>query len=168
MAEFVASSVSVVIATSLGNIRLTTRPEAAPMTTQHFLNLVNAKLYDGACFYRSDFVIQMGLTAASDGSSIHNSFPDLERNETHDHVALSNTRGTMSVAHFDVPDNGNSEIFINLDANVHLDQAYGGYSVFAEIQASDESSFSTVAKIATYIAENQGGIIPVESVRVVE
>jgi len=46
-------------------------------------------------------------------------------NETHQHKILSNTRGTVSIAHFDVPDNGNTEMFINLKPNAHLDKAYG-------------------------------------------
>ena len=32
-----------------------------------------------------------------------------------------------------MPDNGNTEFFINLNHNKHLDKAYGGYCVFAEV-----------------------------------
>ena len=49
------------------------------------------------------------------------------------HQRIPNTRGGVAIAHWDVPDNGNSEFFINLKTNSHLDQAYGGYCVFAEV-----------------------------------
>ena len=31
------------------------------LQVEHISKLVNSKLYDGCCFYRSDFVIQCGL-----------------------------------------------------------------------------------------------------------
>ena len=67
----------------------------------------------------------------------------------------------------DVPDNGNSEVFINLDDNTHLDEAYGGYAVFAQIEAGDADSFATVDAIAMAIAENEGSVVPIQSVCVV-
>lgn len=55
---------------------------------------------------------------------------NLQSNETGKHTFVSNTRGTAAIAHWDVPDCGNTEFFINLKANSHLDEAYGGYCVF--------------------------------------
>ena len=49
-------------------------------------------------------------------------------NETHTDVVLSNVRGTAAFGHWDVPDAGNSDWFINLKDNAHLDSAYGGYA----------------------------------------
>ena len=46
---------------------------------------------------------------------------DLHVNETHKAPKVSNTRGTAAIAHWDVPDCGNSEFFINLKSNGHLD-----------------------------------------------
>ena len=43
-----------------GSIALTLRPDAAPATVAHISSLVAAGLYNGCCFYRSDFVIQCG------------------------------------------------------------------------------------------------------------
>ena len=62
---------------------------------------------------------------------------------------MSNARGTAAVAHWDVPDCGNTEFFINLVTNSHLDSAYGGYCVFAEV--ADESSFAVVDAIAAAV-----------------
>jgi len=52
---------SVVLATELGNIVLKFRPDAAPVTVAYIQKCVRDGLYDGATFYRSDFVIQCGL-----------------------------------------------------------------------------------------------------------
>ena len=119
-----------VLTTVCGTINLVLRPDAAPVGTPNFarddypiLQLVQvtcfalanywiqvtceyiskcagAGLYDGTCFYRSDFVIQCGLH----GSGKAHSFGDLPLNETASHVQISNTRGTAAIAHFDVPD----------------------------------------------------------------
>ena len=62
---------------------------------------------------------------------------------------MSNTRGTAAIAHWDVPDCGNSEFFINLGTNAHLDEAYGGYCVFAQVE--DDASFQVVDSIAAEI-----------------
>lgn len=49
----------------------------------------------------------------------------------------------------DVPDCGNTECFINLGENTHLDEAYGGYCVFAEVV--DEACFAVVDQIAEMV-----------------
>lgn len=153
-----------VIETELGDIALTLRPDAAPVTVAHFLTLLSDRLYDGCCFYRSDFVIQMGNTEHATGAERPNRRPDLPVNET----KLSNVRGTMAVAHWDVPDNGNSQVFINLQENEHLNEAYGGYAVFAMVARGDKASFDTVDKIAKTIAENEGHRVLIKNVRLVE
>ena len=89
------------------------------------------------------------------GSGKVNPHGDLPVNETFSGVQISNTRGTAAIAHFDVPDNGNTEFFINLKANTHLDSVYGGYCVFAEVESSDMESWQTVDAIADAIV-NKG------------
>lgn len=113
-------------------------------------------------FYRSDFVIQTGLY----GTNIQNPRPDLAVNETSLNVKVSNTRGTCSIAHHDVPDNGNSEMFINLNANSHLDTAYGGYCVFANVEEDDDESFKVVDAIAKQIVEG-GEHVTVNNISIV-
>ena len=95
------------IQTELGDIKLKFRDDAAPETVAHIRTLVEDKLYDGCNFYRADFVIQCGLH----GSGKNNPHSSIKVNETHTGTFISNTRGTASVAHWDVPDNGNSEFF---------------------------------------------------------
>eukprot|EP01013_Petalomonas_cantuscygni_P033359 TRINITY_DN60295_c0_g1_i1.p1 TRINITY_DN60295_c0_g1~~TRINITY_DN60295_c0_g1_i1.p1 ORF type:complete len:155 (-),score=21.18 TRINITY_DN60295_c0_g1_i1:561-1025(-) len=141
--------------TGLGSIRLRFRPDAAPVTVEYIKKVINGGLYNGRSFYRSDFVIQCGLH----GSGVQNTFGNLPVNETHSGVKISNTRGTAAIAHWDVPDCGNTEFFINLQENKHLDSAYGGYCVFATIDADDATSFQTVDAIAAAVKGGQNTAI---------
>ena len=116
------AATALVLDTAEGVITLQLRPDAAPETVKYILKCVASKLYDGKEFYRSDFVIQFGLH----GSGVECPHGNLHVNETELGPRLSNTRGTCSIAHWDVPDCGNTEAFINLKENAHLDSAYGG------------------------------------------
>lgn len=142
--------------TASGDIKLTLRADAAPETVTYIAACVRAKVYDAddgkgspepCTFYRSDFVIQTGLH----GTGRTHAFGDLKVNETGTGVRIGNTRGTAAIAHWDVPDCGNTEWFINLKANDHLDEAYGGYCVFAQVEAGDDASFAVVDKIAAEV-----------------
>ncbi|CAJ1451051.1 unnamed protein product [Effrenium voratum] len=128
-----------VMKTECGDINLRLRRDSAPITCDFIVKAVEEGLYNGKTFYRSDFVIQCGLHPQKAPG-------DISRNETRDGVFLSNTRGTCAIAHWDVPDNGNTEFFINLQANTHLDSACGGYCVFAEV--ADDASLAVVDAIA--------------------
>lgn len=143
---------TLVLTTALGKISLRLRPDAAPVTVEHISKLARAGTFNGGCFYRSDFVIQCGLH----GSAIKSPLPDLSVNES---GKISNRRGTASVAHWDVPDCGNSEWFINLQDSPHLDAAYGGYCVFAEVAADDPASWATIAAIAKAVPAGQKPVI---------
>uniref|UniRef100_A0A0G4FCB9 peptidylprolyl isomerase n=1 Tax=Chromera velia CCMP2878 TaxID=1169474 RepID=A0A0G4FCB9_9ALVE len=149
-----------VMTTRRGVIRLRLRPDAAPVTTEYIKKCIGSRLYDGRCFYRSDFVIQCGLH----GSNVGNPHGNLPVNETASHVKISNIRGTAAIAHWDVPDCGNTEFFINLKTNAHLDTAYGGYCVFATVDEGDAASFSTIDAIAQAVAAGEKTVI--ESVTV--
>ena len=120
--------------------------------------VVTDKLYNGKTFYRSDFVIQCGLHPAACP------YPNLTVNETSSHVRVSNTRGTAAIAHWDVPDCGNSEFFINLQTNAHLDSAYGGYCVFAQAEGSE--SDATMTRIAEEV--KQKGSVKIEEMVLVD
>ena len=149
------------IATELGTILLRMHDDVAPTTAAHIAKLAAQGVYEGACFYRSDFVIQMGAQRP-DGSAIPNANAALAVNESQ--RGLSNTRGTAAVAHWDVPDCGNSEFFINLQDNAHLDSAYGGYAVFASVALDDSASWATMGAIRDAVL--QGARPRVDGVRV--
>ena len=142
---------SVVVDTEFGKIVLTLHPEAAPETVAHFKNLVGDGLFSNTTFYRSDFVIQFGLH----GSNKKNPHPNLKVNESKGEKALKNIKGAVAVAHWDVPDCGNSEFFISLKDNHHLDEAYGGYAVFATVDSNDNESWAVIGKIAAEIPKKK-------------
>ena len=145
--------------TDLGSIAMKFRRDAAPTSVAYYEKLIGThKLFDGTSFYRSDFVIQCG----THGLNRANPEGDLKVNETASNTFVSNTRGTAAIAHWDVPDCGNSEFFINLKTNDHLDQAYGGYCVFAEV--TDDASFKVVDAIAHAIAQGGKPKISIQSV----
>jgi cyclophilin family peptidyl-prolyl cis-trans isomerase len=145
------------IDTECGTINMKLRSDWAPETVKYISDLVRSGAYNGKTFYRSDFVIQMGLHPEKCPK------PNLTVNETSIPPHISNTRGTASVAHWDVPDCGNSEFFINLQANAHLDTAYGGYCVFA--QTVGENDLAVVDKIAATV--KQQGKVVIMSVKLV-
>ena len=97
---------SLSMVTELGTIVLRFRRDAAPETCKYIAALAGHKLYDGASFYRSDFVIQCG----THGMGRANPEGDLMVNETTSGASVSNTRGTASIAHWDVPDCGNVRV----------------------------------------------------------
>ena len=51
------------VKTPLGSIVLQLRKDAAPTTAEYISKLAAAGLYNGASFYRSDFVIQVRACA---------------------------------------------------------------------------------------------------------
>ncbi|KAJ1455781.1 cyclophilin-like domain-containing protein [Pelagophyceae sp. CCMP2097] len=143
-----------VVSTDLGRIALTLRPDAAPVTVSHFISI--APNYSGCCFYRSDFVIQCGLQRP-DGTAL--SAPAIPVNESQSGAKLSNKRGTAAFGHWDVPDNGSSDWFINLQANDHLDDAYGGYAVFAHVEDGDSESSKTMDAIQAAVLAGSKPVI---------
>ena len=154
-----------IVSTSLGRILLQLCPDAAPVTTAHITKLSAEGLYDGTSFYRSDFVIQAGLH----GSSKKNLHPNLSVNESRHGAggkALSNLKGACAVAHWDTPDCGNSEWFISLKDNPHLDSAYGGYAVFGRVEETDAASWATIDAIAKAIASKSVAAVKIEKIEV--
>jgi peptidyl-prolyl cis-trans isomerase A (cyclophilin A) len=151
------------INTELGLIKLNLRPDASPTTCQYIKKCVQQGLYNGTTFYRSDFVIQCGLHGSSNKENPNG---DLKVNETNSNIKITNKRGTAAIAHFDVPDNGNTEFFINIKNNSHLDNVYGGYCVFAQVDDKDKASWATIEAIADAIANQEKPTIRIDTVKI--
>ncbi len=150
-----------VISTEMGAIQLFFAKDAAPKTCEYYAKAIGMGLFDSqASFYRSDFVIQCGLH----GSSVKHPDGDLQVNETHTQRKISNGPGTAAVAHWDVPDCGNTEFFINLKQNSHLDDAYGGYCVFAQVSDSDKNSWDVIAQIRDIIKQDPNKTVKITGV----
>lgn len=116
-----------------GTIGMALEVEAAPNTVANFLRYVDEQFYDGVLFHRvvADFVIQGGGFVA-DGDSL------APKEATHPPVAseapngLSNTRATVAMAlRGQDADSGDTQFFINLIDNPHLDTGPPAFTVFA-------------------------------------
>ncbi len=127
-----ADQPQVVLTTSVGTMIATLDEERAPHTVANFLELVEAEFYDGLIFHRviAGFVIQTG------GYDVHMERREGPRNIPNESFnGLMNRKGTLSMARLADPDSANSQFFINLDANTHLDALPGkpGYAVFGHL-----------------------------------
>jgi peptidyl-prolyl cis-trans isomerase B (cyclophilin B) len=151
---------TIVLETSEGDILMHLLGDKAPATVKHVTAAVASGIFDGCTFYRSDFVVQFGLHGT--GKSVT---PALKVNESTLPGAKSNKKGAVAVAHWDVPDNGSSEFFISLGDNEHLDSAYGGYCVFAEVRLDDERSWATIDAIAKKIASKKVASIKINRIQ---
>jgi peptidyl-prolyl cis-trans isomerase A (cyclophilin A) len=103
--------------TSRGPVVIEVDPALAPRGAQHFYDLVNAKYYDGARFYRvvPGFVVQWGAAANPAVTKKWSApIPD-------DPVKGSNTRGTVTFASTMQPNTRSTHLFISLGDNAKLD-----------------------------------------------
>ena len=126
------ASVSVIIETSKGNIKVELNEEKAPITVANFLAYADASFFEGTLFHRTikNFVIQGGGV-----------LPDMTEKPTNAPIknealnGLSNLRGTIGMARDTDIDTATSQFFINTVDNVRLDHQPGnpqryGYAVF--------------------------------------
>ena len=107
----------VLLDTTRGPVVIDVNRSLAPNGAQHFYELVKAKYFDGARFYRvvPGFVVQWG--AAADPAVTKKwsaTIPD-------DPVKASNTRGTVAFAATGQPNTRSTHLFINLGDNANLD-----------------------------------------------
>jgi peptidyl-prolyl cis-trans isomerase A (cyclophilin A) len=112
-----AASYRVLLDTSKGPVVIEVDPRLAPNGAQHFYELVKAKYFDGARFYRvvPGFVVQWGGAANPAVTKKWDvTIPD-------DPVKASNTRGAVSFAATDQPNSRSTHLFINLGDNAKLD-----------------------------------------------
>jgi peptidyl-prolyl cis-trans isomerase A (cyclophilin A) len=112
-----AHTYRVLLDTSKGPVVVDVDRRLAPNGAQRFYELVKAKYFDGARFYRvvPGFVVQWG--AAADPAVTKKwdtTIPD-------DAVKTSNTRGTVAFAATGQPNSRSTHLFINLGDNAKLD-----------------------------------------------
>lgn len=112
-----SATYTVVLDTTKGPVTIEVDPSLAPNGARRFRDLVEAKYFDGARFYRvvPNFVVQWG--AAGDPAVTKKwdvTIPD-------DPVKGSNTRGTVTFAATGQPNSRTTHMFINLADNARLD-----------------------------------------------
>ncbi len=125
----------VLIATSMGDIKVELYEDKAPVTVKNFLAYVNDKFYDGTVFHRviPDFMIQGG---GFDKGMNQKSTKAPIKNEAGN--GLKNGVGTVAMARTNVVDSATAQFFINVKDNAFLDHrdespAGFGYAVFGKV-----------------------------------
>ncbi|MGE0821358.1 MAG: peptidylprolyl isomerase [Candidatus Binatia bacterium] len=125
----------VIIATSMGEIKVALYEKEAPETVKNFLAYVNDKFYDGTIFHRviPGFMIQGGgFSTEMDQKSTK----DPIKNEAAN--GLKNEVGTLAMARTPDPHSATAQFFINVKNNDFLDykdssmQGFG-YCVFGKV-----------------------------------
>lgn len=122
---------TVVIETTLGEIRMSLLADRAPETVRAFLRMIQAGVYDGIKIHRvaANFVIQMGALAFRDvpltqrqQSLVHNLAPEFSN--------TPNEPGIVSMARGDDPGSAQTSFFICTGLCRMLD---GTYTVFGKV-----------------------------------
>ncbi len=119
--------------TNLGNITLQLDAEKAPITTQNFLDYVNAGFYSNVIFHRviPNFMVQGGGFE-----------PGMKQKKTNDPIkneaanGLKNDKYTIAMARTGDPHSASAQFFINTKNNSFLDypgQDGWGYCVFGKV-----------------------------------
>ena len=118
--------VTVLLTTSLGEIKIELNKELAPITTQNFVKYVESGFYDQTIFHRviENFVIQGG--GHNEDMSMKDR--DLEPIQNEANNGLKNERGSIAMARTAEPHSASSQFFINFgNATV---RKYGDYFGF--------------------------------------
>lgn len=126
----------ILLATSLGDIKLELFPDKAPETVKNFIAYVEAGYYDDTIFHRviPGFMIQGGgLTADMKDKREGQRAPI--KNESSN--GLKNDVGTVAMARTSAPDSATSQFFINAKNNDFLNKESAqdgvGYAVFGKV-----------------------------------
>ena len=127
-----ADNPRVAMATNFGTIEIELLESLAPLTVENFLKLVDEQFYDGLIFHRviANFMIQGGgYTADLEYKPGAAEVPNESFN------GVKNTIGTVAMARLADPDSANTQFFINVQDNPHLDAAgtKAGYTVFGRV-----------------------------------
>jgi cyclophilin family peptidyl-prolyl cis-trans isomerase len=125
----------VLLATSMGNIRIELDAAKAPITSKNFVDYVNDGHYNGLIFHRviPGFMVQGGGMDAQMNEK-KNKAPI--KNEAAN--GLKNNLGTVAMARTNVVDSATSQFFINVKNNDFLNHrstapAEFGYAVFGQV-----------------------------------
>ena len=118
--------------TNKGAIEIELLPKFAPKHVANFLSLVEEEFYVGLVFHRviPNFMIQAG---GYDGDLNYKASERRVENESFN--GLKNKRLTLAMARLNDPDSADTQFFINVRDNPHLDAQPGqpGYTVFGKV-----------------------------------
>lgn len=158
-ASTVVAATTVVVQTSLGDIKIELFEADAPGTVENFLNYVNDGDYEDSFIHRSvpGFVIQGGGFAFKNNEVVTVPTDPPIVNE----FKRSNLRGTISMAKLGGdPNSATSQWFINIADNTNLDgddgQGGGFFTVFGQVI---DDGMDVVDAIAALDRVNAGGAL---------
>ena len=124
-----------VIHTGYGDISFKFFPEVAPMAVENFKALAKAGRYDNTIIHRIFHPTTSGISGIQggdytkfNGTGGESAFGTGFGYETSEY--LSNTRGSVAMAHSSLPDSNGSQFYINQGDNSALD---GGYTIFGQV-----------------------------------
>ena len=148
-----------------GVIDLELDAQAAPITVENFLKLVNDGFYDGLTFHRiiPGFMIKGGCP---DGTGMGGPGWHIKGEFARNGVPnpIKHTRGVISMARAMDPNSAGSQFFIMHEDAPHLD---GGYAAFGHVVAGMDV-VDRIAEVATDYNDRPLTPVVMESVRVVE
>jgi peptidyl-prolyl cis-trans isomerase B (cyclophilin B) len=113
-----------------GVIKLELDREAAPITVDNFVSLVEDGFYDGLVFHRvvQGFMIQGGR--AGNGAAANTIKGEFAANGWEN--PIKHTRGVISMARTDDPNSAGSQFFIVHQTSPHLDGSYAAFGKVVE------------------------------------
>lgn len=122
--------------------------EVAPITVKNFLDLVDAKFFDGLCFHRviPGFMIQGGGFEWKDGLKDKSSPLGKIKGEFASNGVKNDIKheaGVISMARTSIKDSATSQFFICVDDATFLDKEYAGFG-----KVLDEKSLEVAIKIS--------------------
>lgn len=125
------NTVTIVIDTNMGEIKVELYPDVAPITVKNFVDLIKKGFYNGLTFHRviEGFMIQGGCPKGNGtggpGYCIKGEFrANGVKND------LKHERGVLSMARAMDPDSAGSQFFIMHETSPHLD---GQYAAFGKV-----------------------------------
>src|SRR5262249_28110432 len=119
--------------TNKGPVIVEVTRDLAPRGADRFYNMVKAKYFDGARFFRVEpgFVVQWGIAASPETTKAW----DITLQD--DPVKTSNVRGTITFAATNAPNSRSTQVFINLADNSRLDSM--GFAPFGKVVSGMEA-----------------------------
>ncbi len=116
-----------------GTMKLELYPDVAPETVKNFVELVNAKFYDGLTFHRivKGFMIQGGDPDGNGGGGSGKNIPGEFKANGFDNN-LSHDRGVISMARAKDPNSASSQFFI-CDSGDYKASLDGNYAAFGKV-----------------------------------
>ena len=125
------------VVTDLGEVVIELDRRRAPITVNHFLNLVKDQAFDNNLVHRvvTDYVVQTGAFKSN-----YSAVKSCGKLFNESGNGLTNDRGTLAMARFDDPHSAESSFFINLKDNNNLNpnKKSWGYTVFGYVVSGME------------------------------